>query len=340
MTTAAKKMRIRFRVPLALLLCVSGSFAIGANCTTSVSAQVSVATSTAAVSEGIAEFKKLESKVQRVVQLNTAACVSISDGMGAGSGVVVNSGGLIFTAGHVMVSRGEYTVLFPDGRTARAKPLGSNLNADAGMVQIIDDGPWPYAKVGKSDEVSIGDWVVSLGHSGGFELGRKPPVRTGKLLARDGDQLTTDAVLIGGDSGGPLFNLAGELIGIHSSIGDSVAENRHVPIEVFRRDYTRLKNGEHWGRLPELADSIDGTKPPKMGVRLNLPSAEIVFVKSGSPAADVGIRAGDVVRQFDGVAIVSGQQLIDLVKQKISGDVVRAVIERNAQRIELEVRLK
>ena len=128
-----------------------------------------------------------------------------------------------------------------------------------------------------------------MGHSGGYELGRRPPVRTGRVLGRNDYQLETDAVLIGGDSGGPLFNLDGKLVGIHSSIGDSVAENRHVMTEIFARDHQRMKRGDQWGQLPTLANENDGTKPPKMGIRVDLNTGRVNGVTENSPASDVGV---------------------------------------------------
>ncbi|QEG21472.1 S1C family serine protease [Mariniblastus fucicola] len=288
----------------------------------------------------IQQLREIEAKVKQVVAQNMNACVSISDGIGAGSGVVVTEGGLVLTAGHVMVGQGEYQILFPDGRTARAKPLGKNLDIDAGMVQIIDPGPWPVAKIGKSKSLSEGDWVVLLGHSGGFELGRKPPVRTGKVLGFNEYQIETDAVLIGGDSGGPLFNLEGELVGIHSSIGDSIAENRHVMTEIFARDYDRMKRGEQWGRLPSLAGDNDGTKPPRMGIVVDRETGLVKTVRDRSPASDAGIKAGDIAREFDGIRLDSGSHLIRLVKEKITGDVVLMKFERNGRLLDFEVRLR
>ena len=291
--------------------------------------------------ESFQQLREVEAKVKKVVQKNMNACVSISDGYGAGSGVIVNKSGLILTAGHVMAGNGEYQVLFPDGRTAQARPLGRNLDIDAGMIQIVDPGPWPYVKIGKSNSLSKGDWVVLLGHSGGFELGRKPPVRTGRFLGlTDNNQIETDAVLIGGDSGGPLFDLDGKLVGIHSSIGDSIAENRHVTMEDFARDYDRLKRGEQWGQLPVLADNNDGTKPPKMGVVVDLDTGYVKEVKEQSPASDAGVKVGDTVREFDGLAINNGRELIRLVKKKITGDVVRMKFERNGRLLDFEVRLR
>lgn len=291
--------------------------------------------------DSIEELREVEAKVKKVVEANMNACVSISDGYGAGSGVIVTKAGLVLTAGHVMVSNEEYEVHFPDGRTARARPLGKNLGIDAGMVQIIDPGPWPFVEIGKSKSLREGDWVVLLGHSGGFELGRKPPVRTGRYLGMsDKNQIETDAVLIGGDSGGPLFNLDGKLVGIHSSIGDSIAENRHVTMEDFARDYDRMKRSEQWGALPTLADNNDGTKPPKMGIVVDLQTGRVKKVTDHSPASDAGVRVDDVAREFDGTLLNDGNHLIRLVKEKITGDVVWMKLERNGRLLDFEIRLR
>ena len=295
--------------------------------------------------QDIATLLKVEQQVEEVVAQNMNACVSIStfsntEGASAGSGVIVTESGLILTAGHVMVGQGQYDVLFPDGRTARAMPLGKNLDIDAGMLQITDPGPWPHVEIGKSKSLQKGDWVVSLGHSGGFELGRKPPVRTGRVLDFNKTQIVTDAVLIGGDSGGPLFGLDGKLVGIHSSIGDSIAENRHVLMELFSKNYQRMKRGEQWGQLPTLGEQNDGTKPPKMGVVIDKQTGRIKSVKRNSPAWDAGIEVGDVAIEFNGVALNSGNELIGLVKQKISGDVVTLKMTRGDRVLVFEVRLR
>ncbi len=264
-------------------------------------------------------LKELQTRIQAVVAANMESCVSVSDGVGFGSGVVVSEDGLILTAGHVMSTDQEYEIIFPSGRTARARPLGKNLDIDAGMIKIVDPGPWPAVKLAAAP-IKLGDWTVSLGHSGGFELGRTPPVRTGRFLRRRGHQLVTDAVLIGGDSGGPLFNIDGELIGIHSSIGDSIAENRHVDIAMFQRDWERLERGETWGQLPELGKSKP-VQRAKIGVTVDrkLNNAKILQVRSGSPAEVVGIKVGDTVTEFDGEKISSSVQLISKIKAKITG---------------------
>ena len=285
---------------------------------------------------------QIEASIQRVVQQNMDACVAIFDGSGIGSGVIVSPDGLILTAGHVMsTDLREYEVYFSNGKTALATRLGRNLDIDSGMIKL-KGGNWPHVKLGSSAAMKKGDWVVSLGHSGGFELGRKPPVRSGRLLKVKGHQLITDAVLIGGDSGGPLFNLKGELVGIHSSIGDAVSQNRHARIEEFVQDWDRLKRGESWGALPELVTNELPEKKAQLGVKLDLMSdrAKINSVKRGSPADRIGLRPNDVVIQFDGEMITDGRHLIRAVQKHVPADTCFIKIDRNDEILDLEVRLR
>ncbi len=284
----------------------------------------------------------VEKKIQHVVANVMESVVAVTDQQGAGSGVVVSPDGLILTAGHVMASRsGEYEIIFPSGRTAKAKAIGKNLSADAGMLQITDPGPWPYVEI-ENEEQQVGDWVITLGHSGGYELGRKPPVRTGRILAKRDSQYVTDAVLIGGDSGGPLFNLDGKLVGIHSSIGDSVAENRHVTIPTFRRDWVRMQRGETWGELPELSGEKKESKRARMGIVVDrtASNARILKVHPGSPAERAGILAGDVVTRFDNVEITDSVQLIELIKEKRPGRAFNVEVRRNNNYLKVLVELE
>jgi len=288
------------------------------------------------------ELAQIESSIQRVADENMDACVAIFDGSGIGSGVIVSAEGLILTAGHVMsTDLPEYEVYFPNGKSAMARRLGRNLDVDSGMIKLEGDN-WPHVEIGSSDALKKGDWVVSLGHSGGFELGRKPPVRSGRLLEIRGHQLITDAVLIGGDSGGPLFNLDGQLVAIHSSIGDAVSQNRHARIEEFLQDWDRLKRGDSWGALPELVVKKIPTGKAKLGVTLDLKAdrAKINFVKRGSPAARIGLRPNDVVIQFDGEIITNGRHLIRAVQKHVPAETCFIKIDRDDQILSLEVRLQ
>lgn len=292
------------------------------------------------------KIREIQRKVQDTVAQNMESCVAITDGVGFGSGVIVNAEGLILTAGHVMGEGNigqEYDILFPSGKSAKARALGKNLNVDAGMLQLIGEGPWPFVKIA-DDDAKVGEWVVNLGHSGGYELGRKPPVRTGRVLTIRGEQLVTDAVLIGGDSGGPLFNLDAELIGIHSSIGDTVAENRHVSISTFKQHWNRMARGDSWGRLPDLSgggeEEVKPRQRAKLGVVVDRSAegvARISEVRENSPADRVGLIAGDIVKTFEGQRVNSAQHLIDLVKTKSVGDRVSLTILRNGNELNYQV---
>lgn len=303
----------------------------------------------------IAKLRQVQRQVKTVVSATMPACVAVSDGTGFGSGVIVSEDGLVLTAGHVMTSRKDYELILPSGKIVRAKGLGKNLSIDAGMLQIVDPGKYPFVPIHRGGAVKKGTWVVSLGHSGGYELGRTPPVRTGRVLvASDESQpqtksrpnnsvIITDAVLIGGDSGGPLFNLDGELIGIHSSIGDSVAENRHVAMPAFLASWDRMKAGERWGSLPEL-DSSEHRKKKRgvIGVRVDLeaPNCRIRFVNERSPADEVGLQVGDIVLEFNGTTIRDGRHLIDVIKQLNADDVCPMTIRRGETQMQFEIQLR
>jgi serine protease Do len=294
----------------------------------------------------------VQTKVKNTVQQVTPAVVSISDGVGFGSGVVINEDGLILTAGHVVNNGGEeFTIYFPSGVTTQARLIGYNLDVDSAMLQITEKGKWPHAKLSEGQCTKVGDWVVCLGHSGGYELGRLPPVRTGKVLEFREHQLVTDAVLIGGDSGGPLFDLDGNVVGIHSSIGDSIAENRHVTVTTFRADWSRLAAGERWGHLPDF-DSPDDSAPPakkpaksskrktaKLGVILddNPDQAIVKEVEPSSVAGRVGIRAGDSIVSFDGRPITRSDDLLTMVQGKATGESVSIELRRRGQVLKLQV---
>lgn len=214
-------------------------------------------------------LKRVEAKSQAVAAKVLPATVgiinqSLAGGgrMGEGSGVVVSEDGLVLTAGHVMGQPGaELTIIFPDGRRATAKALGANFSRDAGLVKIVDPGKWPHVEMGHSEDVRPGTWCMALGHPGGVQRGRTPPIRLGRILVagKRAKFLVSDATVISGDSGGPLFDLEGRVIGIHSNIGFSVNQNQHVPIDVFRSQWNDLLASKTFGspRDMEPARRID-----------------------------------------------------------------------------------
>ncbi len=210
------------------------------------------------------DLKAAQAKSEALVERLTKATVGIlntevagSQGLAYGSGVVVSEDGLVLTAGHVIGKpNSELLIVFADGRRVKAVALGADRARDAGMCKISEPGKWPHVELGKSADLKPDQWCLALGHPGGVEEGRNPPVRLGRvLLAGKGknidDCVCTDATIISGDSGGPLFDLDGKLVGIHSSIGIMVTQNRHVPIDVFHETWKDLVAGKQTGNLPE-----------------------------------------------------------------------------------------
>ena len=224
--------------------------------------------------ESLGDLRKIEKSVKAVVEVGTPATVSLlSTSAGAsGSGVIVSSDGLILTAAHVIEGSRLMTVIFPDGRQAQAKVLGANYYRDAAMAQLIGEGPWPYVEVGDSAVLKTGDLVVAMGHPKGYDPTRRPPVRFGRIMTRktgqSGGFFTTDCTVIGGDSGGPLFDLDGKVVGIHSHIdAHETRINNHAAIEGFVKSWEKMKSGDQWGKL---GGNPLGQDRPVIGVLLEL----------------------------------------------------------------------
>lgn len=293
----------------------------------------------------LADIRQLEARVTDVTAKALPATVALlSDRTGAsGSGVITSPDGLILTAAHVIQGAETILVVFPDGKQVQGKVLGANYSKDIAMVKIQDPGEWPSVTLGTSKNLTAGDWVIALGHSAGFDPARTPPVRFGRVISTGpGYFVTTDNTLIGGDSGGPLFDLTGKLVGIHSSIGQSLANNNHAGIDGFQEDWDRLLAGETWGSLS--LNPFANPEMPVLGIGMAMkPGVRGVIVESvvpGSPAAAAGVRPGDVIRQIDKDAVRDGRELLQLLAKRQAGETVKLGVERDRRSIEADVLLK
>jgi serine protease Do len=289
----------------------------------------------------VKELKDEESRVEQLVDqvMACTVCVRSANGSGSGSGVIVNEQGLVLTAAHVTQAAGaDLIIIFPDGKEVKAKSLGANIGRDAGMAQITEGGKYPFAKPGKSADLSPNQWCVALGHAGGFDPSRTPPVRLGRVL-NNGRFVSTDCTLIGGDSGGPLFDIEGRVIGIHSNIGQSLSQNNHVPIDVFHADWKRMQDGELFGRPQGNGDP----NRPMLGIQLSPHDVDngvlIDGVSPESPAAKAGIQAGDIVQQVDGKEVRTPQQLVERVGKRKVGQTVKLQILRGEKEMEFNAKL-
>jgi serine protease Do len=189
----------------------------------------------------LANLKTIENHVKGLVKHISAAVVAVEVGDGSGSGVVISADGLVMTAGHVCGEPDhDVSFTFPDGKIAHGKTLGVDLESDTGLMRITNPGPWPYVSTGELAQAKLGDWVLALGHPGGFDLKRSLVVRLGRIIRLTPDALQTDCTISPGDSGGPLVDMYGRVIGIHSYISSSPADNFHVPITSYYDSWTML----------------------------------------------------------------------------------------------------
>lgn len=206
--------------------------------------------------ESLEDARGLESRITELVPRLLPSVVCVRVGTSQGSGVIVTEDGYVLTAGHVITEpnqRAEF--IFSDGKRAFGKTLGRNEELDAGLLKLEGDGPWTPVPMGKSDILVPGDWVMTLGHPLGYTAGRPPVLRVGRVLRVDRNFIRTDCPLVAGDSGGPLFDLEGRVVGIHSRISNATTTNFHVPVQVFRDGWDRLAKGEVWRDSLPLRDS-------------------------------------------------------------------------------------
>jgi serine protease Do len=294
--------------------------------------------------KNIEDLAKLEKQVHSVTEKALQATVAlVSNGTGSsGSGVIVSEDGLILTASHVIQGLKKVDVYFPDGKKWVGKVLGSNYSKDIGMVQMVDAGPWPFVELGESKPLEAGDWLVALGHSAGFDPARTPPVRFGRVMSDGpGNYFTSDCTLIGGDSGGPLFNLDGKLVGINSSIGWSWKNNNHAGVDGFREDWERLRAGETWGALQmnPLANPETPVLGIVMGIRDEGRGVRVQKVEPNSPAAAAGLRVGDMIVAVDKEPVLGGSELQQVLIKKEVGDSVSLGLVRGTEQLKIDVEL-
>jgi serine protease Do len=282
----------------------------------------------------VAELKSIEQTVKKLIPKISPAVVAVEIGHGSGSGVIITSDGLVLTAGHVCGAPDrEVLFRFPDGSQARGKSLGRDEDTDTGLLRITDRGPWPHAELGDLDLAGTGDWVLALGHPGGYDSTRSLVVRLGRIIRVGADALQTDCTISPGDSGGPLFDMEGRVIGIHTAIRSSLTENFHVPITEFY---------EGWDTLVRTAVKTEATFASKAFLGATFIDAvtgcRITAVDSGSAAGKAGLKTGDVVLRVDGREL-SAITFRRFIAESEPGDTLKFEIRRGERELSLTVKL-
>lgn len=281
-----------------------------------------------AVPESVEELRAIEQRVQSLIGELQAVTVGIRRGHAQGTGVIISKDGYVLTAAHVSGPPGRpVTIVRNDGTTLEGVALGRDERLDAGLIRITEKGNWPVAKVGDVDHLKHGDWVIGTGHPGGFDRERLPVVRLGRVIMKLSALIQTDVALVGGDSGGPLFDLNGRVIGIHSRIGPANEYNFHVPISAYSRGWHWMIRSEERPVKPQPGGpmlGVDG-EDVKTGCR-------VTRVSKNSPAEKAGLAVGDVITKFDDRYVTDLEDLVSAVNHYLAGESVNVVFKRDGER--------
>lgn len=272
----------------------------------------------------VADLRAIESQVLKIVERLKQSTVGIIVGDAQGSGVIVTEDGCVLTAAHVVGAPGRKVMLvLADGRRVNGQTLGLNSASDTALIRITDRGSYPACAISDMKSLQTGDWCLATGHPGGHQSGRPPVVRIGRIVAMRQAFLQTDCPLLGGDSGGPLFDLDGHVIGIHSRIGPRTSLNLHVSASLYLRDWHRLSKGTDFDHLPAGARGmlgVNGEDDPK--------GARLTAIFPGLPAQDAGLKTGDVVFVVSGRPVNDFGSFQKFIQARRPGEVINLSIYR------------
>jgi serine protease Do len=257
-----------------------------------------------------------------------------------GSGFIIDASGIVVTNNHVISEADEVTVILNDGSRLKADVIGKDQKTDIALLRVKPDKPLKAVKFGDSDKLRLGEWVIAIGNP--FSLGGT--VTAGIVSARDRDinsgpydnYIQTDAAINRGNSGGPLFNLDGEVVGVNTAIispsGGSIGIGFAVPSKTARSVIDQLKQfGETrrgWlgVRIQQVTDEIAESlniKPPR--------GALVAGVDDRGPAKPAGIEPGDVIVKFDGKEIKEMRDLPRVVADTPVGKQTPVVVIRKGR---------
>jgi serine protease Do len=266
-----------------------------------------------------------------------------------GSGFIVDASGIVVTNNHVIADANEITVILTDGTRLKAELVGRDTKVDLAVLRVKSDKPLKAVKFGDSDKARLGDWVVAIGNP--FGLGGT--VTTGIVSARNrdisdnsyGQYIQTDAAINKGNSGGPLFNLQGEVIGVNTAIlsptGGSIGIGFSVPSTMAKGVVEQLiQFGEtRRGWLGVRIQNVDETIAESLGLG-TARGALVADVDPKGPAKPAGIEAGDVILKFDGRDVKESKDLPRLVGQTAVGKTVDIVVMRKGKELTKTARLE
>jgi serine protease Do len=258
-----------------------------------------------------------------------------------GSGFIVDPSGIIVTNNHVIEDADEITVKLNDGTTLPAKLIGHDDKTDLALLKVTSKKPLPAAKFGDSDHARVGDWVIAIGNP--FGLGSTVTVGIVSARNRDiaagpyDDFIQTDAPINRGNSGGPLFDMSGDVVGVNSAIfspsGGSVGIGFAIPSNMVREVIGQLeKYGEtRRGWIGVRVQNLTSDIAEGMGIP-GASGALVANVAPGGPAAKGGIQDGDVIVTFDGKPVPDSRALPREVADTAAGKAVNVDVLRGGKK--------
>ncbi|MDG4648568.1 DegQ family serine endoprotease [Roseibacterium sp. SDUM158017] len=255
-----------------------------------------------------------------------------------GSGFVISEDGYIVTNNHVIEGADEILIEFRSGREIEAEIIGTDPNTDIALLKIDADEALPFVPFGDSEAMRVGDWVMAMGNP----LGQGFSVSVGVVSAREralsgtyDDYIQTDAAINRGNSGGPLFNMSGEVIGVNTailsptggSIGIGFAMSSTVVTNVVDqlREFGETRRGWLGVRIQDVNDEI------AEGLGLEEARGALVTDVPEGPALDAGVEVGDVILSFGGEDIADTRELVRIVGDSGVGDTVRMLVYRDGE---------
>ena len=287
--------------------------------------------------KNLAELDAMQDHVQALIQRVLPATVSLP----GASGVLVKRDGAPFLlcAAHVTLAADkEIRIQLTNGDRLRGTSLGANHRSDVSLVRVDTEGDHPAVEIGKSSELTRGQWVLMLGHPSGRKQGRTAPARLGRVLrVPKTGYLVTDCTMQGGDSGGPLFDMQGRVVGINSRINGNLAMNMHAPVDALVAEWEELSEG----KVTE-SRRRRGRGRRDLGAPLTYGEGCPVFgeVPKDSAADKAGLKEGDRLFEIDGTEIEGRRDVARVLREFRVGDKVQVVVERDGKGLELELTIE
>jgi len=264
-----------------------------------------------------------------------------------GSGFVISADGLVITNNHVIENADEITCVFSDGREIRAELVGTDPETDVAVLKLDTSETLAFVELADSDTAEVGDWVMAIGNPFGFGGSVSAGIISAQNRATGGrydDFIQTDAAINRGNSGGPLFNLAGEVVGVNTAIisptGGSIGIGFAIPANMVKRIADQLiEFGElRRGWLGVSVQGIDSDIARSYGVEGD-DGVIVTRVEEGGPAADAQLQVGDLIRTFNGEVVADQRALTRIVADAGVGAQVELGIVRDRRSRMLEVTL-